>query len=998
VKLGYSIQRIDFRCQVPGARSQVKTTNKKSFLICVHLRPIIFFFFFVFSLQSLAGTKGQIEGSVVDAKTGKSLSYVNIIIVGTSLGADCQSDGSYHITNISPGIYDIQARGIGYLPLTVTGVLVEADHSTQLDLELFAPRTIKAKDVTIEAEKEIINMDMSSRRYCSNIEEIIEIPLVSDIEDYLAFYSLRERLGYMERENPDILYMTDGFPVLDNRLNFPVLMPPLSAVSNVVVSDGGFGAEYGNVSSCVVNVIEKEGGRDSYHGSADFGYTFPHMPHHGSSIFSLDNVHIRPFVDTTDSLCWNGTSVLPEEEADDYEDFEGWIQYAQDRESEGDTLNANEWRDLFMYVYRTEGSDTLGQTPGSYGDKPGYVIDFGFGGPFPGVNILTFFVSNVRKVEPFSLPVTRENYVMNKTDWKITFHLKPEIKLNIKGLFEIIETVTSDSREIYPDGRIWAQSGGILNDVGRKDFMYWVDALNPYNIRRYGWGFDLNHSLSPSTFYNLKIFYSRFRHSSTPIWEEAGSDINFRDTTDLISFGNISIPREIPFGYESFTDNYCYYRDLLPAGFLFSNYGRTQGDTSRINTINFSAEVTSQITSNHQLKGGIQINHDQIYSHMYSSISGATVEIADEVLWSVSPIRAGFYLQDKFSFEKSYTKLGLRLDYYNLGRNNAKWKISPRLGISTPIGKFGKFYFNFGYFYELPESERLYGEYTNYIDSIGYRGNPQLDFPEKISYELGFEKSLFDQYLFGVSAYHSDYDNQIGEVNFDGDRDISYSTYASNFYGDMKGFEISLRKRYGKLFRGFLKYNLNMGSYKGVGIDDIQIKSKGSLRLLLTFDTSDDWGKVLKNISSSILYTRRGGDYFSYDPYADDPFAPDDPAYINNLKWQDEAYCNLLLSKDVSLRGFTFSFYAEVNNLFDSKYITNDNCFRGDSANTDKIEYLHSLHLPMYREERYALDTLLIDGNDRAGEVDKDYIDKPDFEYLYFTNPRFLRLGVRVDF
>ncbi len=983
---------------MPGTRYKVKKTNKKSFLICVHLRPIIFFLLFVFSLQSLAGTKGQIEGSVVDAKTGRPLSYVNIIIVGTSLGTDCESDGSYHITNISPGIYDIQARGIGYLPLTVTGVLVEADHSTQLELELFAPRTIKGKEITIEAEKEIINMDMSSRGYCSNIEEIREIPLVSDLEDYLAFYSFQEKLGYMERENPDILYMTDGFSILDNRLNTSVMMPPLSAVKNVIVLDGGFGAEYGNVNSCVVNVIEKEGGRDSYHGSVDFGYTFPHMPHHGSSIFSPYNVHIRPFVDTTDGLCWNGTSVLPEEEADDYESFEGWIQYAQDRENQGDTLNANEWRDLFMYVYRTEGSENLGQIPGSYENEPGYVIDFGFGGPFPGVNIVTFYVSNIRKVEPFSLPVTRENYVMNKTDWKMTFHLKPEIKLNLKGLFEITETVTSDSRKIYKDGRIWAQSGNILDNAAGKDFMYWVDAVNPYNIRRYGWGLDFNHSLSPSTFYNLKMFYSRFKHSSTPIWEETSSSTDLRDTTELIFFGNISIPRETPFGYESFAGNNCYYRDLLPTDFLFSNFGRTQGDTSWINTINFSTEVTSQVNSWHQLKSGIKINYDRMRAHLYSGVPGGMGEVTEEIYCSVKPFRAGFYVQDKFSFEKSYTKLGLRLDYYNSGSSNARWKLSPRLGISTPIGKFGKFYFNFGYFYELPETEKLYCEYTNYMDSIGYRGNPRLNLPEKISYELGFEKSLFDQYLFSVSAYHNDYDNQIGEVNFDGDRDISYSTYASNFYGDMKGFEISLRKRYGKLFRGFLKYNLNMGSYKGAGIDDIQIKSKGSLRLLLTFDTSDDWGKVLKNISSSILYTRRGGDYFSYDPYADDPFAPDVPAYINNLKWQDEAYWNLLLSKDVSLRGFTFSFYAEVNNLFDSKYITNDNCFRVDSANTDKIEYLHSLHLPIYREERYALDTLLIDGNDRVGEVDKDYIDKPDFKYLYYTNPRFLRLGIRVDF
>ena len=155
---------------------------------------------------------------------------------------------------------------------------------------------------------------------------------------------------------------------------------------------------------------------------------------------------------------------------------------------------------------------------------------------------------------------------------------------------------------------------------------------------------------------------------------------------------------------------------------------------------------------------------------------------------------------------------------------------------------------------------------------------------------------------------------------------------------------------------------------------------------------------MFKNISASILYTRKGGDYFSFDPYADDPFLPGDPDYINNLKWEDKAYWNLLLSKNVSIRGFTFGLYAEVNNLFDSKYITGDDCFRDGYAGTDKLEYLRSLHLPMYNEERYASDDLLVGGNDRVGEVEKDYIDKPDFEYLYYTNPRFLRMGVRVDF
>jgi outer membrane receptor protein involved in Fe transport len=933
---------------------------------------------------------------VFDEKTGELLSDVNIIIVGTTLSVDSRKDGSYRIINVPPGIYELQARGIGYLPLTVKDVIVEMDHSTLLNLKLFPPRTIKAREVTVEAEKEKINMDIPSNRYYSTAREINEIPLVSSLEDYLSFLWGIPKRG-KEEVASQIVFVTDGFSLSDDRTGISILTPPLSAVDQVVVLKGGFDVEYGNVQSGTINIIEKEGRRDSYHGSANFQYTFPHKSHHGNSIFSPHNFHIRPFVDTKDSLCWKGTSVLSDDEDDEYESFEGWIQYSEDRKSEGDTLLPEEWRELFMYVYRVEGSEVLGQIPGSEGEEPGYMIDFGFGGPFPGINKITFFVSHVKDVSPFSLPVTRENYIENKTDLKITFHLKPEVKLNIKGLFQTIQTVTADGREIYPSGRIWAESGDILDDVAGKDFMYWVDALNPYDIARYAWGLDFNHSLNPSVFYTLRLFYSRSRNLSTPIWKEDEYSENYRDTMDLIYFGNIGIPREVPFGYENFPGSDCYYRSLLPSDFVFSNYGRTQKDASWVNTINFNSEITSVINSYHQLKAGFQINHDLIYSYLSSRFQEVSGEVIEESKWEGSPLGWGAYIEDNVSNENLFAKLGLRVDYYNPDSVNSNLVLSPRLGVSCPLSKSDKIYLNFGYFYELPEPEKTLGEFYNYGDSTGYLGNPELDLPKTISYELGFERIFFDQYLMHISGFYSDYDNKIGEIDSVGNG-FSYKTYTNNIDGDIKGSEFSLRKRYGKIFKGFLAYNYTVESHRKKDTVETSkdiVDSKPAFRLLLTFNTPQNWGRFLGNISSSILYTRTGGEYFSYDPLAPAPFSPENPDYINNLKWQDEAYWNLLLGKNLSFRGFHFSIYAEINNLFDSRYITNDRCFKDD---TDKLRYFRSLRLPMYKEERYAVDPALIGGNDKPGEIGKDYIDKPAIEYLYYTNPRYLKLGVRVDF
>ena len=968
VEFGYGVEKISFRRKISG-----------SFVVL---------FLFVFSFS--AGTRGQINGTIVDAVSGKPLSYVNVIVVGTDFGVDCDSSGFYRIINVPPGTYEVQYRGIGYLPLSVKNVIVEADHGTRLNVKLFAPKTYKGKYLTEEAEEETIKMDVPSNRYYSRIEEINKIPMVSSLSDYLGFVNNGKKI------DSRVIIRSDGFQLFDNRINSTVLIPPLSAVRDVIVIKSGFGVEYGDVNSSMVNIIEKEGERSSYHGTANLLYTFSHMPHNGNNIFNPYNVHIRPFIDTEDSLCWKGVSVLPEEEADEYQPFEGWIEYADRAKERGDTLTPEEWRNLFMYIYRTEGSEDLGQIPGSYGERAEKMLDFGFGGPLPGIDIITFFVSHSTKEEPFFLPVSRENYFESKTDWNAAFRLKPGMKFNIKGLFENVETVTSDAREIYFDAKIWAVSGDILRDVAGKDFMYWVDALNPYDIKRYGWGFNFSHSISPSIYYGFRLFFSTFTHSSVPIERLTDSE-DFRDTTEFLSFGNISIPVEIPFGYERFAGNECFYRDLLPTEFIFSNFGRTQYDTSRINSVGFSSEMTYAIGRQHEVKGGFQLNYDRINSYLVA-FSGGTGEIAEEVNWSGKPVRAGLYIRDNFSGDDLFAGFGMRLDYYNPDGDNPKWKLSPRLGMSFPLGEFSKFYFNFGDFYELPETEKLIGSFNNYMDSTGYMGNPQVDVPSVFSYELGFEREFSRQYLFHVSGYFNDYVNQIGETELDSNGSFSYISYANNVYGSIKGFEFSLRKRYGRFFKGSFIYNFETGSYGRFGYDDIEIKANPYFRLLLIFSSPGDWKNFLRNISASLLYTHKGGNYFSYDPYATEPFSPNGPTYINNLKWEDEGYWDLRLSKSFNSGRLAFRFFVDVNNVFDARYLNGDLCFRADSANTDKLDYLRSLHLPMYRDERYAADTLLIGGNDRVGEVGKDYIDKPAFEYLYYTNPRFLRMGFMVDF
>ena len=70
--------------------------------------------FLIFSCNSFAGTTGKIAGKIIDATTNETLIGVNVIIVGTTMGAATDINGEYYILNIPPGTYEVKASLIGY--------------------------------------------------------------------------------------------------------------------------------------------------------------------------------------------------------------------------------------------------------------------------------------------------------------------------------------------------------------------------------------------------------------------------------------------------------------------------------------------------------------------------------------------------------------------------------------------------------------------------------------------------------------------------------------------------------------------------------------------------------------------------------------------------------------------------------------------------------------------------------------------------------------------
>jgi hypothetical protein len=94
--------------------------------------------------------------------------------------------------------------------------------------------------------------------------------------------------------------------------------------------------------------------------------------------------------------------------------------------------------------------------------------------------------------------------------------------------------------------------------------------------------------------------------------------------------------------------------------------------------------------------------------------------------------------------------------------------------------------------------------------------------------------------------------------------------------------------------------------------------------------------------------------------------------------------------------GLNFRLYADVQNLLNIKNLRNASFASG----ADREDYLESLHLPLYDEQQYQ-DQGWEPGDDKPGEIkssDKDYIDMPNLDHLWYTDSRFATFGINLSF
>lgn len=986
-----------------------------------------------------AGTTGKIAGRVTDEVSGEPLAGVNIVLMGTSMGAATDIDGNYTILNISPGLYSIKAMMIGYAPMVIEEVRVNVDVTKNLPFTLKV-ESIIGEEVVVVAERKIIKMDVASSQANISAQEIDDLP-VTDVEGVIGLQAGAEGLSIRKGGEDELAMLVDGVSLKDDRTGRPITGVPLSSVQEIMITSGGFSAEYSDLQAGVVNVVTKEGSSDKYTFNLNYKYSPPAQKHFGISIYDPNSIYLRPFLD--DDVCWNGTysetytdknGNQQWDEGEPFEDrnndgvyynspwdkytqarypsFEGWNAVSEEliaNNDSTDNLSPLGAKRLFEWQHRRQGDIT----------KPDYNIDFGIGGPVPFVSEmlgnLRFFSSFRAEKDMFMVPLKRDAYKEWSWNNKITSDITDKIKLQITTFMKETETVSSSETGL-PN---WFSSiSSVANVFGsssqQRSKIFYPDYYCATDISTRVVSGKMIHILSQKSFYETGFEYSKTSYLTGP-----GEERNQENIYDLFPGDYDFYVNEAPWGFETSLASKSIDGFMMGA----KANARDSSETSRFN-INF--DMVSQINQTNQFKYGFVYNSWQ-YDMNYGAINPDLPVGRPYSNWQKNPWQFDVYAMDKIEYEGWIANIGIRAEYFNpntewyevdaynqslfsslykddkdeqIPKQKAKSLLTllPRIGINHPITINSKLYFNYGHMRQRFQPDQLFGVRRVTGGQMSSFGNPELPMEKTVMYELGYDHVLFGQYLFHAATYYKDKSDQAGSISYlSADNTVDYSQYANIFYQDVRGLELELRKNRGNWLTGFVNYTYAVYSsgYFGTRMQyqnpseqrkysftiSNQAQSKPIPQPELHFNIAfHSPGFQSGSMLNRLLFS--GWDWTFTGIWEAGAYSTfgNVLGITNNVRWKDYYNVNMKISKTIQIEKLRITAITDIYNVFNFKHFSSASY--GDQYLTPEIyrQYTESLHFSkkVYDE----LGEKFIPGNDKLGDYRPFNVDFQPMDYV----------------
>jgi hypothetical protein len=746
---------------------------------------------------------GKIAGVIKDAQSGQALPGVNVTIVGTTMGATTDLNGRYFILNVPPGTYQLKASIISYEPVVVSDVVSRLDVTTTVDFQLKATVVEVGEEVTIVAERPLVDKTLTATRAnigvreldnalpTAGIDRIVETT-ASTFRGYIRGGRKYESKTLLDGVNISDTYFAGGtgsqgvYQVYTATRRSDgdetnAVDVNAQAVQELAVLAGTFNAEYDAASAGIINIASRDGGR-----------RFSGKLFVRSSAGGLD--HAGPNV---------------------YNDLDRFL--AEKATLAASPTPANQEKASLMRFSQAT-IDEIG-----YGADPTIDGELSLGGPFTRKGNFYFTGRYLNSHGRFPGEFNRE--------------INSSLKLN----YNLTNTQKLTANVIINDGGIL---GGWKNQAFSSKFKFFPEG-NAQNeklgvVGYLGW----TNTLSTKTFFELKGSYvgrtSRFGYS-----DDNGDGIVQRgENGDFIIIRTVDEAKKylgdggtgVLAGKRTFftgdPGNERFHDVGYGAGqYRFGQPGFYYEDLKR-NAFQLKGDITSQITFNHQLKAGFLYRYHTVEDFQQRT---QVVKIFDrnfpfeETSYKLHPKEYGFYAQDRIEYQGIVINAGVRLDGFDTGAQQfgdffnvslqetlpsgavtrtqlrdanvpTKWFFGPRIGISHPISANAAMHYSWGRFFAPPPFGLIFENYGNFANpSLPFVQDVAADPPEATAYEIGAQWSFLEDYVVGATAYYRDIKNYSTagySINPNTGQGFGTYTYVTSFgYADARGIELTLEKR-----------------------------------------------------------------------------------------------------------------------------------------------------------------------------------------------------------